>query len=239
MQPAFANTAADTLDQVAPALVHYTRTALLDGVWRRPGLSRRDRSLVSLSALIARDQTAGLPLHFRLALDHGLTPDELAETMLQLAFYSGWQNALDAAHAAVPVFAERGIVIDPQATIEPALLPLDEAAEAQRAANVEDLFGAVSPGLVQNTTELLFGDLWRRPGLAPRDRSLVTVAALVATGQVAQATFHLNRALDNGLTQAEAGEVLTQLAFYTGWPRVFSALPVFRQVFEQRAASQR
>jgi hypothetical protein len=77
-------------------------------------------------------------------------------------------------------------------------MPLNEEAEEQRATQVNNNFGHVSPGLVQNTTDLLFRDLWLRPGLAPRDRSLVTVSALIASGQVAQITYHLNRAMDNG-----------------------------------------
>ncbi|HEX5417226.1 MAG TPA: carboxymuconolactone decarboxylase family protein, partial [Chloroflexota bacterium] len=88
----------------------------------------------------------------------------------------------------------------------------------------------------QYTGDLLFRDLWLRPGLAPRDRSLVTVSALVASGQVAQIPFHLNKAMDNGLTQAQAGEVLTQLAFYAGWPSAFSAAPVVKGVFESRTS---
>ena len=84
------------------------------------------------------------------------------------------------------------------------------------------------------TTDVLFRDLWLRPALAPRDRSLVTVSALIASGQVAQITYHVNRAMDNGLTESQASEVLTQLAFYAGWPNVFSALPVAKAVFEKR-----
>jgi 4-carboxymuconolactone decarboxylase len=93
----------------------------------------------------------------------------------------------------------------------------------------------VAPGVVQYTTDVLFRDLWLRPGLAPRDRSLVTVSALIASGQVAQMPYHLNRAMDNGLTQAQASETLTHLAFYVGWPNVFSALPVAKEVFEKRS----
>src|SRR5690349_16820581 len=118
--------------------------------------------------------------------------------------------------------------------ISPKLLPINEEAEAQRAAAVEQNFGAVAAGVVQYTTDLLFRDLWLRPGLAPRDRSLVTVSALIASGQVAQITYHLNRAMDNGLTQEQASEVLTHVAFYAGWPNVFSALPVVKSVFERR-----
>ena len=68
---------------------------------------------------------------------------------------------------------------------------------------------------------------------APRDRSLVTVSALIATGQVAQIPYHLNRAMDHGLTQLQAAEVITHLAFYVGWPNAFSALPVAKDVFEK------
>jgi len=78
-----------------------------------------------------------------------------------------------------------------------------------------------------------------RPDLAPRDRSLVTVSALIARGQVAQLAVHLNKAIDNGLTQTEAGEVITQLAFYSGWPNAFSALPLAKEVFEKRAREHR
>jgi 4-carboxymuconolactone decarboxylase len=81
---------------------------------------------------------------------------------------------------------------------------------------------------------VLFRDLWLRPDLAPRDRSLVTISALIASGQVAQLGGHLTRAMDNGLTQPQASEVLTHLAFYAGWPNVFSALPVAKDVFEKR-----
>ena len=92
----------------------------------------------------------------------------------------------------------------------------------------------MAPGLVQYTTDLLFNDLWLRPDLAPRDRSLVTVSALIAAGQVAQVPFHLNKAMDNGLTLAQAAEVITHLAFYVGWPNAMSALPVAKEVFEKR-----
>ncbi|WP_026872032.1 carboxymuconolactone decarboxylase family protein [Inquilinus limosus] len=219
---------------VAPALERYTRDTLLGGVWKRPDLSARDRSIVTLAALIARNQTVELPFHLGLALDSGVAPREISEIITHLAFYSGWGNATAAATVAQDVFAARGIGSDQLPAAAPALLPLDEAAEAQRAARVGEQFGAVAPGVVQYTTDVLFRDLWLRPDLAPRDRSLVTVSALVATGQVAQMPYHLNRAMDNGLTQPQAAEALTQLAFYAGWPNVFSALPVAKDVFEKR-----
>jgi 4-carboxymuconolactone decarboxylase len=99
---------------------------------------------------------------------------------------------------------------------------------------VEQSVGAVAPGVVQYTTDPLFHDLWLRPALAPPDRSLIIVSALIAAGQVAQLSAHLNRAIDNGLTKFEASEVLTHLLFYAGWPNVFSAIPVAKDVFEKR-----
>jgi 4-carboxymuconolactone decarboxylase len=116
----------------------------------------------------------------------------------------------------------------------PNLLALNEAAEADRAKRVGEQFGAIFPGVVQYTTDVLFRDLWLRPGLAPRDRSLVTVSSLIASGQVAQLTGHLNIGMNNGLTQTEIAEAITHLAFYVGWPNVFSAMPVAKDVFDKR-----
>jgi 4-carboxymuconolactone decarboxylase len=218
----------------APALEHYTQDLLMGDVWKRPDLTARDRSIVTLSVLIARNQPTALPYYLGGALDNGVTPGELSEIITHLAFYSGWANAIAAVRAAETVFAERHIGADqlPPAKVE--LLPLDQDAEDKRAAAVEENFGSVAPGVVKYTTDVLFRDLWLRPGLAPRDRSLVTVSALVASGQLAQVTYHLNRAMDNGLTEKEAAEMLTQLAFYAGWPNVFSAMPVFKEVFAKR-----
>ena len=224
----------ETIRSVAPALEKYQRDTLLGGLWKRPDLSPRDRSIVTLAALIARNQTIQLPDYLNLALDNGVKPNEISELITHLAFYSGWANAMPAIAVTRDVFAKRGIKTDQLAPASPSLLPLDEAAEAKRATLVEGQFGAVTPGLVQYTTDVLFRDLWLRPDLAPRDRSLATVSALIATGQVAQIPYHLNRAMDHGLTPAQAGEVITHLAFYAGWPNAFSAAPVAKDVFEKR-----
>lgn len=219
---------------VSPALDRYARGPLAE-LWKRPDLSPRDRSIVTLSALIARNQTVQLEYYIDLALDNGVKPSEISELITHLAFYSGWENAMSAVVITKAAFHRRGIGPDqlPPAIVE--LLPLNEATEKQRATSVEQNFGAVAPGVVQYTTDVLFHDLWLRPGLAPRDRSLITVSALIASGQVAQVTYHLNKAMDNGLTQKEASEMMTQLAFYAGWPNIFSALPVVKDVFEKRA----
>jgi 4-carboxymuconolactone decarboxylase len=224
----------DDVRAVSPALEYYTKGPLLDGLWKRPDLSPRDRSVVTVSALIARIQTIEMPFHFALALDNGVKPSELSEIITHLAFYAGWANAMSAVAVAKDVFHQRGIGIDQLPPAKDKLLPLNEEAENQRATQVSNNFGQISPGLVQNTTDLLFRDLWLRPALAPRDRSLVTVSSLIASGQVAQITYHLNRAMDNGLTKEQASEVVTHLAFYAGWPNAFSALPIVKEVFEKQ-----
>lgn len=96
----------------------------------------------------------------------------------------------------------------------------------------QQLMGDFAPKLAQLTDDVLFGDVWARPELAPRDRSLVTVAALIANGNTDQLRSHLARAKQNGVTEAELAEVIIHLAFYAGWPRAISAVTVAREVFE-------
>jgi 4-carboxymuconolactone decarboxylase len=129
------------------------------------------------------------------------------------------------------VFAAGNIEVDQLLAVSVTLLPINEVAEAQRETPVQQQFGSAFPSLVQHTTDAPFRDVWLRPDLAPRDRSLVTVSASIANEQTAQLTAHLNRVMDNGLTQTEASEAITQLVFYVGWPNIFSAMPVAKDVF--------
>jgi len=225
----------DAVGQVSPALEAYANEDLFGSVWNGGELSKRDRALVTFATLMTRHETENLGSHIALALEAGVTPAEVSETITHLAFYTGWGNATAAAKAAAPIFKERGITPDALPAVNPDLLPLNEEAEAAREEFVSSTYGDVSKGVVDTTRELLFLDLWLRPDLAPRDRSLVTVAALIAAGQPEQMTFHLNKAMDNGLSQEEAGAMLSHLAFYAGWPKVFSALPVAKDVFKKRA----
>lgn len=226
----------DQVRSVAPALERYTQQRLYGDVWNRAGLSRRDRSLVTIAAMIARGQAPALTYYADQAIENGVTPREISETITHLAYYSGWGSAMAAVGPVREVFQARGIGADQLPAEAPTLSPIDPDAEARRAETVSGNFGAVAPGLVDYTTDYLFKDLWLRPDLAPRDRSLITVAALIANGQVAQIPYHLNRAMDNGLTQEQAAEVITHLAFYVGWPNAMSALPVAKDVFAQRSA---
>lgn len=97
----------------------------------------------------------------------------------------------------------------------------------------QKLVGDFAPKLAELTDGVLFGDIWERPELSKRDRSLVTVAALIANGNTEQLTGHLKRARENGLTEGELAEVIIHLAFYAGWPRAMSAVRVAREVFNR------
>ncbi|WP_183774834.1 carboxymuconolactone decarboxylase family protein [Rhizobium sp. BK312] len=220
---------------VSPALARYADEDVIGNLWQRPELSRRDRSIVTLSVLIARNQTIDLKHYADVALDNGITPAELSEIITHLAFYSGWSNAMSAIAETKEVFSAGNIAADQLPAASPQLLPLNEEVEQRRAEAVEKNIGQISPGLVQFTADTLFRDLWQRPGLAPRDRSLVTVSSLIALGHSAQITYHLNRAMDNGLTAEEAGEIVAHTAFYAGWPNAFSATAVVGEVLRNRA----
>jgi 4-carboxymuconolactone decarboxylase len=93
------------------------------------------------------------------------------------------------------------------------------------------LFGDIAPKLAELSDDVLFGDVWERPQLSKRDRSLVTCAALVALGKNEQMNFHFARALENGVTQEELIEVITHMAFYAGWPNAMSAVTKAKELF--------
>jgi 4-carboxymuconolactone decarboxylase len=225
--------------EIAPGLGQFTDDVLFGEVWKRGELPPRDRSLVTLAALVSTGKTAQLGGHLRRALDNGMKPEEIGELITQLAFYSGWPNAMSAVSDTRKVFDERQI--GPMTSSDAVRIELEAAAEAARANVVDTTIAPTAPVLAELTNRVLFGDLWRRPDLSPRDRSLVTMAALIAIGQPEQLPFHANRAMDNGLTQLEASEVLAHLGFYAGWPRAMSAVPVLERVFatrQQAAAAQ-
>jgi 4-carboxymuconolactone decarboxylase len=94
-------------------------------------------------------------------------------------------------------------------------------------------FGQVAPGLADYTDSVLFGDMWERPGLAKRDRSLITVACLISLYRTGELPFHLRRAIENGVTREELGEVITHLAFYSGWPTAATAATIAKRLFDE------
>jgi 4-carboxymuconolactone decarboxylase len=108
------------------------------------------------------------------------------------------------------------------------------ASVAPQQTRAQQLVGDIAPKLAELTDDVLFGDVWKRPGLSPRDRSLITVAALTSLGRTEQLRSHLGLALDNGVTREELVELATHLAFYAGWPAGMSAATTLKQVLDAR-----
>lgn len=116
-----------------------------------------------------------------------------------------------------------------------ALAASTASAQAPAKATVaQNMFGDIAPKLADLTDNVLFGDVWERPQLSKRDRSLVTVSALIAMNRPDQLRSHLQRARANGLTEAELVEAITHLAFYSGWPNAVSAIAVAKDVFAKK-----
>jgi 4-carboxymuconolactone decarboxylase len=224
------------LRHVAPTLTATLEKQILDELWSRPGLALRDRAIVTFSAVVALARTWELKVYAGKALDAGITPVEIDEMLQQLGVYCGWPAAVGAALELRALYDARGIgavVNQPSERLD-----LPAAAEAKRKATVAETVAPTAPMLAHDTDELLFGEVWRRPGLSARDRSLTTMAALIAIGQPEQLTFHANRAMDNGLSEAEAGEALSHLAYYVGWPRAMSAVGMIAKIIAGRRSGE-
>lgn len=116
------------------------------------------------------------------------------------------------------------------ATAQPA--PAQPQPQSQPTA-AQRIMGDVAPKLAELTDRVLFGDVWQRPGLSQRDRSLITVAALIAMNRPEQLRSHMARARSNGVTREEIAEIITHLAFYTGWPNAITAVGVAREVYQE------
>jgi len=95
----------------------------------------------------------------------------------------------------------------------------------------QEMMGDIAPKFVELTDKVLFGDIWERKELSKRDRSLITVAALVALNRTEQLRFHLKRALENGVKKQELIEEITHLAFYSGWPTAVNAIAAAKEIF--------
>jgi 4-carboxymuconolactone decarboxylase len=208
--------------KIAPGLATLTDEVLFGDVWRRPELSPRDRSLVTISVLIATGKPAQLAGHLGRALDNGVKPTEASGLLAHLAIYCGWPSAVSALDVYEQVYTARKVDTAALRTLSPRLPAA--ASEAARARALADESGTVAPKFVQLTNDVVFGDLWRRSDLTPRDRSLVTIAALAAMGDDDQLDFYLRRGLDSGLSRGQVTEALTHLGFYAGWTRATKAM---------------
>lgn len=193
------------------------RNALVYGeIWERPQLAKRDRSLITIAVLqaLAREELA---IHIPRGLDNGLTPEEISEIILHVTFYAGWPTGVQASQTAAQAFEARGLTLG----------ELPEAAALPEAVTtpggLSDAYAAV-PRLGALRNSLLYGDIWERPLLSKRDRSLITVAVNQALYVTNELRLHIDRALDqNGVTPQELSEVVLHVTFYAGWPAAVNA----------------
>jgi 4-carboxymuconolactone decarboxylase len=209
----------------APYLGELRNRVLYGDVWERPELSPRDRSLITVSVTQALYATNQLRGHLGRALDNGVTPEEISEVITHLVFYSGFPKAANAVTLAAEVFAARGL---PMPEAGPSAPSIEGLVEPARGAYL----GAPYLGLLRNT--VLYGDVWERPGLSPRDRSLITLASSQALEQASEFRGHIGRGLNNGLTPLEISELITHVAFYAGWPGAVMASQAVIEVLGER-----
>jgi 4-carboxymuconolactone decarboxylase len=222
------------LGAVAPVLVPYTRDRIVDELWSRPGLAVRDRAVVSIAILVSRNTSGAYVRYLNKALDSGLAPSELSELLVHLAFYIGFGYAFGAVGVLKGIFDERGIGVDLLPKASPTLIALEDALPdaAERAAFLDANVTPASDALRYFTEKLLHGEVWRRPGLATRDRALATVASLAAQGLSTALPSALAQAQAFGVTRQEIGELIAHVAFYSGWGNATRAAEVISQQYK-------
>jgi len=211
----------------SPYLGDLRDSVVYDDIWERPHLSKRDRSLVTIAALqaLARDELA---IHIPRGLDNGLTAEEISEIILHVTFYAGWPTGVQASLAMADVLRSRNIVLDslPDA---PSL-----SSTTTTPSSLSRAYASV-PRLGELRNSLLYGNIWERPLLSKRDRSLITVAVTQALYATNELRTHIGRALDeNNVTPQEVSEVILHITFYAGWPAAVNAGRLATEAFEAR-----
>ncbi|MCC6436363.1 MAG: carboxymuconolactone decarboxylase family protein [Acidimicrobiales bacterium] len=226
------------------ALGSYVTDFALGDIWSRPGLSRRDRSLVVITILATLNQLNQLRSHVQGGIHHGLTRTEIEEIFVQLAGYAGFPRAIDAtttAHAAIADL--QGVdALEPGA---PATPKQDAERSADAKAVMRQLGANQPPGGVGvdmgpftgTAGRFAFGELWSRPQLPMRDRSMVVCATLVTQDKPHELRFHLQAALNNGVTPLELEELMITVIGYAGFPTAVEGFRALREVEARTAGS--
>ncbi len=215
---------------------------VLGDLWSRPGLARRDRSLVSVAALTCLGCPTELRTHLAGALNHGAEVEEIEELMLQLCGYAGYPRALEGMRVAMALFSERDDVERPIPRPQ-AEQKSDEDRQRDGAEVFQGIMGWTAPpeevarvmeaelgALGKFGLRHLMGEIWARPQLGRRDRSLITLVALVSLGKIAELRVHVPAALRHGMTREEIDEVILQLTVYLGYPAAVEAKNMTKEV---------
>jgi alkylhydroperoxidase/carboxymuconolactone decarboxylase family protein YurZ len=220
-------------------LANLVTEAAYGGIWTRPGLSLQDRLVCAIAALGVGPRLKALRRHIGAALDHGLAAEAIREILVQAGLYSGFSAAEETLELAGEVFAQRGIQFPADPPEEVSLEALDE----RGAAFMASLHGSRATGgyaspdnpvtgqLYSAAIRYGYGEIWARPGLEPRQRALVAIAAFTAIRLPEQVAKFGQSALNIGLTQTQVIEAIIQTAPLTGFPPALNALGAISVVF--------
>ena len=218
---------------------------VVGGIWARPQLSRRDRSLLVISVLAAQARDEELVTHTRIGLRNGLTQSEIEEVLLHVAAYAGFPAAM-ASSRRIDQGLRAGLGVEALPDRAPAEPKSDDERDRDGADVLRTIAGspnAIEPaqGLARMQALLgevgvtayrfAFGDVWSRPQLTRRDRSIVVIAILVSLGAVAELDVHAPAGLRHGLTRVEIEEIVNHLSLYAGIPRAVEAIRAVKAAF--------
>lgn len=221
-------------------------------MWARPELSRRDRSLMVIATLAAQAREDELVLHTQIGLRNGLTQTEIEEILPHVAAYAGFPAAM-AASRKVDAGLREALKVETLPDRKPSAAKSDAERDRDGAAVLTTIAGAAQPiapeeGLARMQALLgdlgvtayrwAFGEIWSRPELSRRDRSVVVIAILIALGATAELDVHFPAGLRHGLTRAELEEMVNQLALYSGIPRAVEAMRALRAAFARIDAAK-
>ncbi|MCL1994112.1 MAG: carboxymuconolactone decarboxylase family protein [Spirochaetes bacterium] len=216
------------LGEFAPQFAALNDDVLFGEVWAREAeLAPRDRSMITVASLITSGSFEQLSFHLDFARQNGVTRAEIVEVVTHLAFYVGWPNAWSTFNRAIEIFTEADTAANEgeEITVE---------GQIGRQTAGRNVLGEFAPQFAALNDDVLFGEVWAREAeLSPRDRSMITVTALITSGSFEQLAFHLNFARQNGITRTEIVEVITHLAFYVGWPNAWSTFNRAIEIFTE------
>lgn len=216
------------LGDFAPEFAHYNDDILFGEIWnKQDALGLRERSMITVAGLMGLGITdSSLSYHIQNAKANGVTKQEMVDEITQLAFYLGWPKAWVVFPMVKTAYAD-GEEGKPQA--ETKTTPMETITAGR------DYLGDLAPEFARYNDDILFGEVWaRNTVLSPYDRSMITIAGLMGANMLTSAfKSHLEMGKAHGITKEELVDEITQLAFYTGWPKAWAAFGMAKEVYGQ------
>ena len=235
---------AQGLEDANGALASFVIDSFFGDIWNRPGLNKRDRSLIAIAALTSMYLLdPPLRTNIRGGINHGLTPTEIREIITHLGGYAGFPKAIDAMTVANQVFVEMGLAAEGEKLPPAKQIDLEER-QRLGMEGLSRVSGSVFPAdpeqglaavqsqlgdLGVHAVEFLFAEVWSREELSRRDRSLVVVTALTALGRTDELDIHVPGAINHGVTKEELEELMIMLSAYAGFPFAVEGMRVVRE----------